>query len=139
MTSGDAYADAINAQDALFAYMASEIGLTTEEVDTYDWFHASERQVPYEVHRMNRRGIVDVVKLAPARIVVFEGLRYAVSWNHERKCVAFWTYDDVVLGLADTIRKEGSVFAMRGMTAAERDALAGLCDLDHEGNPEPIE
>lgn len=104
-TNDEAYADAINAEDPLFSHMAREIGLTEEEMEAYDWFHASERQLPYVVHCMNRRGIVDVVKLAPARIVTFQGMRYAVSWNHEWRCVAFWTYDDVVRGLAATIRK----------------------------------
>lgn len=135
----EAYADAINEEEHLRASLAEQIGLSEEERDAYDWFHASDRQLPYVVHRQNRSGVVDAIKLAPARIVTFQRLPYAVSWNHEWRCVAFWTYDDVVRGLADTIRKEGSIFAMRGMTAPERDALAGLCDLDHAGNPEPVE
>lgn len=122
---------------ALWNHILLEIGLDAEQARTYEWFHASDRQLPYVVERAGERGrVTETFRLAPARILSFDGARYAVSWNDRARCVVYWTYEDVVRGLARSIRES---LPARRMTSVEADALAGLYDLDHEGNPEPVE
>lgn len=121
----------------LRAHIAAVVGLDAEQARDYEWFHASDRQLPYVVERTDERGtVLRTFRFGPAQVLTFEGARYAASWNDEARCVVYWTYEDVVRGLARSIRES---LPARRMTSAEADALAGLYDLDHEGNPEPLE